>query len=261
MGKKSTSSIFGVKVFYLPTFLWKKKIQTKLLSEDTSITTLYTLNLEILSLAINDLKYAQIIRKGSWVTVDGITISILLFFKHFKIVHRICGSDLIYDLLDTCTKTKKSLAIIGGKPSSVEKATQIVQSKYPSLVFNAFSPIFPTPIAIEEYEDLALFIKKNRPDVLAVCLGAPKQELWIEKNKTFLEESGVKIVAGLGGTIDFLGKTIPRAPTLFRILGLEWLWRGILEPFRFKRYIKSAFIVFKYILKTTFLRKNNDTDK
>lgn len=247
--KKDKGIIFGIKVFYESPSLWRKTIQERLIQENKPITTLYTLNFELLSLAINYPKYANILRSGSWVTVDGFAVSILLFVRRFTIVRRICGSDLIFDLFDVCSKNGHKIALVGGKPDSLSKATKNVLEKYPLLSLVTMSPDFPTPLNIKESKELETFIIENRPEVVAVCLGSPKQEYWIAENKDFLQKNGVKIVTGLGGTVDFLANAVPRAPVLLRMFGAEWIWRCYFEPFRLKRYGNACITIFKFLLR------------
>jgi len=79
------------------------------------------------------------------------------------------------------------------------------------------------------------------PQILLVAFGHPKQERWIARH--LVEFPSVKIVIGIGGAFDFWADTIKRAPFVIRRVGLEWLWRLILEPRRWKR-IWNAVIVF-----------------
>jgi N-acetylglucosaminyldiphosphoundecaprenol N-acetyl-beta-D-mannosaminyltransferase len=75
--------------------------------------------------------------------------------------------------------------------------------------------------------------------VIFTCLGAPKQEYFMANN---LSSLNAKLMIGVGGTIDFLAEQIKRAPQSWRKLGLEWLWRLIQEPLRWKRILKAVII-------------------
>jgi N-acetylglucosaminyldiphosphoundecaprenol N-acetyl-beta-D-mannosaminyltransferase len=249
---KDSGSLFGMKMFYEKKIFWKNRIQERLFLEEQPITTLYTVNFELLGLAMQAPKYADILKLGIWVTVDGFAVTVLLFLRHFTIVRRLCGSDLIFDLFETCEKCEKKMALIGGKPEILSQATKNMLEVYPSLSLVAMSPDFPTPLNIKENKELEKFIIETRPEVLAVCFGSPKQEYWIAENKEFLEKNGVKIVAGLGGTVDFLAKALPRAPKLFRMFGAEWVWRCCFEPFRLKRYAKASYTILKFTIKKIF---------
>lgn len=229
----------GISLMYDPHSLWTNRIEQKILSSQESLASIFTVNFEIYALTLECPDYRDIIKLGDWVTVDGASISILALLKKAKAIHRICGSDLIHDLLHACQKHNKKIALVGGKIDNLNMAVANVQRDYPGLQVVGFSPKYPCPIDVAEDADLEAFFKKERPDVVAVCLGAPKQEKFIITNKTFLESNGVKIAAGLGGTVDFLANAIPRAPKIFRIFGLEWVWRCIQEPWRVARYARA----------------------
>ena len=81
-------------------------------------------------------------------------------------------------------------------------------------------------------------INNAQPEILFVALGAPKQEIWIYEN--LKKMPSVKLAMGVGGSFDFISGRIKRAPLIFQRLGLEWLWRLILEPRRIKRIYNAT---------------------
>ena len=83
-------------------------------------------------------------------------------------------------------------------------------------------------------------IKAAGPDVLFVCLGAPKQELWMAQNGT---ETGARLAIGLGGSLDVFAGTVERAPEKWQQMGMEWLYRLIKEPKRIGRMAKLPLIL------------------
>jgi N-acetylglucosaminyldiphosphoundecaprenol N-acetyl-beta-D-mannosaminyltransferase len=95
----------------------------------------------------------------------------------------------------------------------------------------------------EKTEDAMTRITLFAPEILLVGFGHPKQERWIANN--LHQFPSVKIVVGVGGTFDVWAGRIFRAPKWLRALGLEWLWRLMQEPKRFRR-IWNAVIVFPY---------------
>ena len=78
-------------------------------------------------------------------------------------------------------------------------------------------------------------------DIVVVCFGAPKQELWIKKNMSYFPSA--KMMIGVGGALDVWAGSKIRAPGFIRALGFEWLWRLMTEPRRVKR-IFNALIIF-----------------
>ena len=86
-------------------------------------------------------------------------------------------------------------------------------------------------------DDGAVIEKINAasPDLLLVCLGAPKQELWMAENR---EKLNVRLMAGLGGSLDVYAGVVQRAPERWQKMNLEWLYRLMKEPRRIGRMMK-----------------------
>ena len=93
-------------------------------------------------------------------------------------------------------------------------------------------------------------LKDKKIDILFVAFGSPKQEIWIADN---LKALPAKIIVGVGGAFDFISGKVPRAPKVFRSLGLEWLFRLSIQPWRIKRQlslIKFVVLILKEKLKS-----------
>jgi N-acetylglucosaminyldiphosphoundecaprenol N-acetyl-beta-D-mannosaminyltransferase len=80
-------------------------------------------------------------------------------------------------------------------------------------------------------------IRESAARALAVAYGVPAQTLWIERNREALTEAGVRIAVGVGGAVDFLSGTVPRAPRWVQRIGFEWLYRLVREPWRWRRQL------------------------
>lgn len=109
----------------------------------------------------------------------------------------------------------------------------------------------------EEQLALQTKLRQLKPDLVFVAFGAPQQELWLAENRQLLEENGVKIAMAVGGSFDFLFGKVKRAPRLVRQLGLEWLFRLIQEPWRWKRQTR----LIKFIFLTLQERKERSIKK
>ena len=94
-----------------------------------------------------------------------------------------------------------------------------------------------------------LAISKMSADILFVAFGSPKQEMWIAQN---LRRIDVRIAIGVGGAFDFISGKVARAPLWIRNLGLEWLFRLIVQPWRAKRQIALVKFVFLVIKERLF---------
>lgn len=220
----------------------------KLLSKKQII---YTPNPEILLEARRDKKFADILNRATLLLPDGHGIQfvstllkfnlfwrILLYFpalllflvwkKPFKKIfpELIHGSDFMDDIISWAHKNKKSVFLLGSSESSAKGSMEYFKKKYHNLEIS-YSSKDPNKIKTEELNDC---------DVLFVAYGAPKQEYWIDANKDKIK---AQIIMAVGGSFDFYSGNIKRAPVLFRKLGLEWLWRLILQPRRIKRIFNA----------------------
>ena len=140
---------------------------------------------------------------------------------------RVTGIDTAYSVLEKLAEIGGSVYLLGAKPGVAEKASAELTEKLPSLrVVGTHDGYF------ESDAEIIKDITEKSPDLLAVCLGSPRQEIWAHENKEKL--AGVGAVMCLGGALDVWSGNIKRAPKLFIKLRLEWLWRMLCEPIRMK---------------------------
>lgn len=153
--------------------------------------------------------------------------------KPFK--ESIAGVDLIY-------KLKGRVFLLGGGEGIVEKVKERLNTE-----------IVGTEHGYQDLDRVIVRINKAKPDVLLVGLGSPRQEKWIYEN--LKKMPSVKMAIGVGGAFDFISGRIKRAPKFLQKIGLEWLWRFILQPWRIKR-IYNGVIKFSWlVLKCKILNK------
>jgi len=196
-----------------------------------------TPNPEMVVLAQKDSQFRQILNSADLAIPDGIGLvwaSRLLRGKEKKgIRERVRGVDFADKLCQIAAKKGAAVGFLGGKDKVADKAAKCQIAKYPGLkvVFALGS----------DPEKAAIDIKKV--DILFVAYGAPKQEFWISQN---LPKLPVKIAIGVGGVFDYWADKVKRAPKWLQNLGLEWLWRLILQPWRIKRQL--ALLIFVYLV-------------
>jgi len=156
------------------------------------------------------------------------------FFSHFFAVNR----------------SSKSVFLLGGKDGVAKLAGDVLTQKYRAHIAGTESG------SAETYDDIRLvdMINKSQAEVLFVAFGAPKQEMWIARNLSKL--INIKLAVGIGGAFDFISGRIPRAPSLMRKLGIEWLYRLIRQPQRIKR-IFNACIRFPCVIIKNSLQKRS----
>lgn len=199
-------------------------------------TALFTPNSEIVQACIEDNSLYPVINSGDLVVPDGIGVikAARILGTPFK-SGKVAGIEVGEALLSKLSTTEKTVYFLGGKPGIAEQASSVLTQKYPGLkIIGCHDGYFSKKG--KENDDVIEIINASRPDVLFVCLGAPAQEKWIAEFRSKLPE--VSLFLGLGGSLDGYAGSVKRAPTLFIKLGLEWLWRLIKEPWRFKRMLK-----------------------
>lgn len=180
------------------------------------------------------------IRAAELVLPDGIGVIYASRILGTPIMAKVAGIDFASALLARMGEQGKSAYLLGAKPGVADKAAETLCRKYPGLVIaGASDGYFVDDTAIIEK------INASDPDFLMVCLGSPKQEQWMIKNRDRLK---VGAMAGLGGVLDVYAGTVERAPQKWIDMGLEWLYRLIKEPRRITRMLKLPGIIVGAIL-------------
>lgn len=215
---------------------------TGFLREASSLREIYTPNPEIVMLAQKDKELFKILNSADLVLADGIGIIIASKLKGLQLKHRVTGVDTMDRLLEYCSKAGQSIFIFGGKPGIAEIACKNIKEKYKGIEIAGHDHGY-----FNEEEEIRIIDKINRakPDVLFVCLGAPKQEKWINKNKSRLN---CKVAMGVGGSVDVYAGIVKRAPAAFQKLGLEWFYRLIREPWRIRRMAVLPQFLIKFLV-------------
>lgn len=161
----------------------------------------------------------------------------------------VTGTDLVDLIAKQAASAGWRLYLAGGKPGVAAEAATVLTERYPGLTIVGAEEGPPDPQYrrrdFESYTDEFLDrVRATRPDVLFLAFGAPKQDEFLHEHQTKL---GVPVTMGVGGAFDFIAGRVKRAPRWLRSLGLEWLWRLALEPWRWRR-IWTAIIVFPWFV-------------
>jgi N-acetylglucosaminyldiphosphoundecaprenol N-acetyl-beta-D-mannosaminyltransferase len=148
---------------------------------------------------------------------------------------RVAGSDLIRPLAERAAHHGWRVYLLGGNPGVADQARRVLLSEYPSLqVVGVQSPRIDLSAGPDVHAALVGEIRAARPDLVLVALGAPKQEIWSERWRDALSPA---VLFGIGGSLDFIAGTVPRAPRWVGAVGLEWFYRFAREPRRlWRRY-------------------------
>lgn len=200
-----------------------------------------TLNSLMFNFTLKDKNLSDAINNAAIVIADSVGITWAAKFLQNKKINRFPGIDLIYHLCGLAVKKEYTMYFLGARPGIVEQATEKLKNKYPNLKIIGMRHGY-----FSENEEPEIFkkIKSLKPDILLLGYSIPKQEKWISSN---LQNLGVPIVMGIGGSFDVLSGKLKRAPVLMQKLGLEWMFRFIQQPWRIVRIINLPFFVLHII--------------
>ena len=237
---RKQESILGVKFDVVKEDEALKKL-IDFLEESSSLKKVYTPNPEIVMVAQDDKDLFRILSEADLVLADGIGVIIASKIKGLQLKDRVTGVDTMDKLLRYCGQNQKSIFIFGGKPGVAEMACKNIEKKYEGIKIAGYHHGY---VKDNEEDEIINKINEAKADVLFVCLGAPKQEKWIDRNK---DKLSCKLAMGVGGSVDVYAGVVKRAPIAFQKLGLEWFYRLLKEPWRFKRMIVLPRFLLKVI--------------
>lgn len=198
---------------------------------------------EFVMTARHNSRFQDILRQADLSLPDGTGILFAAKFLGQPALRRMSGMDFIAALCARAAQDGWRVYLFGGTNGVAVHAAAALMRQYRGLNIvgagNEFRHWFRLP------ERLVCWgIRRRKPDILLVALGAPDQELWIDRNRNDL--GTVRVAMGVGGAFDFLAGSSRRAPRLLQDLGLEWLWRLITEPRKRWRRIFTAVIRFPW---------------
>ncbi len=163
---------------------------------------------------------------------DGIgVIWATCLFYHERMKARVTGVDLFLRILEIANERRWRLYLLGSRPDVIRGVVAIVRERYPGIVLVGFHDGY---FADEDESALVAEISSARPEVLFVGMGSPKQEKFITSHK---KEMNVPFAMGVGGSYNVLSGKFKRAPARIQRLGLEWLYRFVLDPKRLPRIL------------------------
>ena len=189
-----------------------------------------TPNAEIVYEAMHDEAFCALLNDAALVLPDGAGTVLGAKLLGTPLKEKVAGIDFAANLLGILEETGKRLYLLGGKPGIAEQAAENMKKKHPGLCICGTADGY--------FKDEAPVIEKinaSKPDALFVCLGAPKQEIFMHAHR---DDLNVPMMIGLGGSLDGFAGTVKRAPDWMIRLQLEWLYRLIKEPKRIGRMMR-----------------------
>lgn len=207
-----------------------------------------TPNSEIIMAASKNQQMADLLREAELMIPDGIGLVYASRILGQPLPERVTGIDFADAALSRLAQQGRPVYFLGSKPdggsgkSVAAMAAEIKQAEHAGLtVAGVHHGYFQEADESQIVEE----INRSGAELLLVALGSPKQELFIQRNRGQLQ---VKAAIGVGGSLDVWAGTLKRAPEFFRRHGLEWLYRLIQEPRRYKRMAVLPLFMIKVIV-------------
>ncbi|WP_458411832.1 WecB/TagA/CpsF family glycosyltransferase [Schinkia sp. CFF1] len=231
-------SILGVNFIHTTMKDMVERLTQRMLTNQKGFVV--TANPEIVMKALEDPTYKQYVDKANYVTADGIGVVKGAQILGQPLPERVAGYDLMRNLLTVLHEHKLKLYMLGAQEETIEKAVQTIKNEYPNLTIAGYHHGF------FNWEDPAIIneIKETKPDLILVALGVPKQEKWIAENMDEVEKG---VFIGVGGSFDVVAGTVKRAPEFWQKLNLEWFYRLLKQPSRWRRMLALPHFALKVV--------------
>ena len=186
-------------------------------------------------------EFLRAYRSADIITVDSHYVRLAMRLVGRPVANRLPGSDIVPAF---CARNAANpdvrIFLLGARPGVAQAAREAMNAKAGrDMVVGAHGPSMNFVNDAAEIEAVIELIAASGANVLFVGLGAPKQEIWIASVRHRLPQ--VRVMMGIGATIDYEAGAVKRAPMILRRLGLEWTYRVFTEPRRYlMRYVRSS---------------------
>lgn len=205
-------------------------LKAKELLAQTGASYVVTPNSEIVYEAMADQNLMDLLNGAELVLPDGAGVVLGSKILKTPLKEKVAGVDFADRMLGLLAETGGKVYLLGSKPGIAELAAEKMLQKHPGLTVCGMADGY-----FKEEAPVVEKINAAGADVLFVCLGAPKQERFMKAHQ---EALNVRLMIGLGGSLDSFAGTVKRAPKWMIACSLEWLYRLIKEPWRFKRMLR-----------------------
>ncbi|MDP9738434.1 UNVERIFIED_ORG: N-acetylglucosaminyldiphosphoundecaprenol N-acetyl-beta-D-mannosaminyltransferase [Bacillus sp. B2I3] len=207
-------------------------------------TFVVTANPEIVEYANEHQDYKDIIISADYITPDGVGIIMASKWLNQPLQERITGFDLMNELFRVADEKALKVYLLGAEENVIEAAALKVKELYPGLELVGYNHGY---IDIKD-DALPKSIAELEPDIILTALGFPRQEKWVSRHYALFNKG---LFMGVGGSFDVLAGKVNRAPVFWQKMRLEWLYRLIQQPSRWKRMLALP----RFVLKVRRLRK------
>ncbi|MCC8122745.1 MAG: WecB/TagA/CpsF family glycosyltransferase [Oscillospiraceae bacterium] len=179
--------------------------------------------------------FAQALDGADLVLPDGVGVLYAAKILGRPLKARVTGMAFACGLLGRMAAQNIPLYLLGAKPGVAARAAEQMARDYPGLCVCGTRDGY-----FEDDAPVAEEIRAAGAQVVFVCLGAPKQELWMARHGP---ATGARLMVGLGGCLDVFAGDVQRAPAAMQKMGLEWLYRLATQPKRAGRMARLPLVL------------------
>ena len=196
-----------------------------------------TLGTEMVVHAQKDERFRDVVNASALSLCDTVGVLSVARRRGANLHERVTGVELVERLCAQSAREGLPVYFLGGTEGAAADAAAIMEARFPGLVVAGTRNGFFTD---DEIAGVVDEIRASGAKLLFVGMGSPRQELWLAEH---LGETGTGAAVGVGGSFDVLGGRVTRAPRFMRRLGLEWLYRLVKEPHRWRRQLALPYFV------------------
>jgi N-acetylglucosaminyldiphosphoundecaprenol N-acetyl-beta-D-mannosaminyltransferase len=232
-------SIFGIRVSKLNMQQTIECLVQAIASRQ--ITQVITANPIMLMTALEQPAYMAMMERAELIVPDGAGLVWAASYIGDPVAEKVAGIDLMHELLAIGENKGWRIFLLGASPEIIQITAEKLKTRYPKLKLVGVRDGYFT-----DKDDVAVVeqIHQASPDILLVGRSADKQEPWIDQHKANLN---VPVIMGIGGSFDVLSGKLKRAPQIFIRFRLEWFYRLLQEPWRYRRMLLLPKFVVKVI--------------
>ena len=203
-----------------------------------------SLNGENMTIANRQDAFFNVLSESSIKIIDGASVALACSILNIAYGERIAGVDLMHKLLLISNERGLRVLFLGGRADLAERMAECYKQKYPKGMYRGVQGIRDISAPQQaEYDEISAEVLSFKPDIVFAAFGSPFQELFFYRHRASF---GKCVCMGVGGSYDFALSDVPRAPLWMRSIGLEWLFRLAIQPWRFKRQLRL--FIFMYLV-------------
>ncbi|MDQ2858741.1 MAG: WecB/TagA/CpsF family glycosyltransferase [Candidatus Eremiobacteraeota bacterium] len=190
-----------------------------------------TLGTEMVVHAQRNARFRDTVNTSALALCDTVGIVLAARLQGGRVAERVAGVDLLDPLCAACAREAIPVYFLGAKGDTARRAADTLRARHPGLCVAGTRDGY---FAASEDHAVAAQVRSSGARVLLAGLGSPRQEMWIREH---LPQTGCAVGIGVGGSFDVIAGNVVRAPALWRRLNVEWLYRLVQEPHRWRRQL------------------------